>query len=338
MKINRTAACATLLLCAVHTASFAETDTRESFDDDNYNYLGGFSLGYKYQEMEADTIRNAYVKTIGLNILQFEWFPEQATWMQETSWLTAIRPKLTYELTPDNSAEQDEIAQASKSDQEGWSRFVADISIDPFKLFGGDNSDQRIELNYDVQTFLVTVQATQDYYYIEDNNARLLTAGDKLDVNTTFTEATAGWISTENITRFGLGYFSVDYEKPISTDVASPIETIYRGTFEASGVYLKGGITIGGFDIALRYDYSFDATADFNNGTSLSTDSSGYEDSVEYTAYTLDAVYDLNKSRFKLPVELRLNYVQREFSNFTEGSKLNDDRIFSLSVIGSFTL
>jgi hypothetical protein len=70
----------------------------------------------------------------------------------------------------------------------------------------------------------------------------------------------------------------------------------------------------------------------------LSTDSSGYEDSVEYTAYTLDAVYDLNKSRFKLPVELRLNYVQREFSNFTEGSKLNDDRIFSLSVIGSFTL
>ena len=130
------------LLTASLTAGNAlaqDGDQRASFGDETgYNYVGGFSVGYKYLELEADTIRDAYVKTIGLNILQFEWFPEQATWMQNISWMAAIRPRLSYELTPGDSAEQDEIAQASDSEKEGWTRFIADLSIDPVQLFGGE--------------------------------------------------------------------------------------------------------------------------------------------------------------------------------------------------------
>ena len=96
---------AAALLTASLTAGNAlaqDGDQRASFGDETgYNYVGDFSVGYKYLELEADTIRDAYVKTIGLNILQFEWFPEQATWMQNISWMAAIRPRLSYELTPD---------------------------------------------------------------------------------------------------------------------------------------------------------------------------------------------------------------------------------------------
>ena len=296
-------------------------------------------MGYKYLELEADTIRDAYVKTIGLNILQFEWFPEQATWMQNISWMAAIRPRLSYELTPGDSAEQDEIAQASDSEKEGWTRFIADLSIDPVQLFGGEKSAHRIDINYDVQTFLITVQATRDYFYIEDNDAKLLTAGDKIDVNTTFTEATVGYAMEEQDVRFGVGLFSVDYEKPVSSDVSTPIESIYKGSFEATGLYLGGSVRFfDSLDVSLRYDFTFDAEATVDGGTSLTRDEFGIEDSIEYESYTLDAVYDLRKTSMKLPLEVRFNYTQRQFDAFVEGSTLNDDRLFGISLIGSFTL
>lgn len=318
-----------------------EHDQRASFGDDaSYNYFGGVSVGYKYQELEADTIRDAYVKTVGLNILQFEWFPEQATWMQNVSWLAAVRPKLSYEMTPGDSAEQDEIAQASDSEKEGWTRFVADLSIDPFQLFGGEKTNHRIDINYDVQTFLITVQATRDYFYVEDNDAKLLTAGDKIDVNTTFKEAVIGYSNEPSPGQsFMMGLFSVDYEKPVSSDVSTPIEAIYKGEFEATGLYLGGSLRFfGNLDVSLRYDFTFDAEANVDGGKSLTRDEFGIEDSIEYESYTLNAVYDLSKTRVKLPMELRFNYTQRQFDAFVEGSTLNDDRIFGVSLVGSFTL
>ncbi|MBM7421844.1 hypothetical protein [Spongiibacter marinus] len=317
-----------------------EQDQRASFGDDaSYNYFGGVSVGYKYQELEADTIRDAYVKTVGLNILQFEWFPEQATWMQNISWMAAIRPRLSYELTPGDSADQDEIAQASDSEKEGWTRFVADLSIDPIQLFGGEKSNHRIDINYDVQTFLITVQATRDYFYIEDNDAKLLTAGDKIDVNTTFTEAVIGYAVEEEDLRLMVGFFSVDYEKPVSSDVSTPIESIYKGNFESRGIYMGGSIRLfGNLDLSLRYDYSYDAEATVDGGTSLTRDEFGIEDSIEYDAYTLNAVYDLRKTTMKLPMEVRFSYIQRQFDALVEGSTVNDDRIFGVSLIGSFTL
>ncbi|MBU72465.1 hypothetical protein [Spongiibacter sp.] len=334
---------AAALLTASLTAGNAlaqDGDQRASFGDETgYNYVGDFSVGYKYLELEADTIRDAYVKTIGLNILQFEWFPEQATWMQNISWMAAIRPRLSYELTPGDSAEQDEIAQASDSEKEGWTRFIADLSIDPVQLFGGEKSVHRIDINYDVQTFLITVQATRDYFYIEDNDAKLLTAGDKIDVNTTFTEATVGYAMEEQDVRFGVGLFSVDYEKPVSSDVSTPIESIYKGSFEATGLYLGGSVRFfNSLDVSLRYDFTFDAEATVDGGTSLTRDEFGIEDSIEYESYTLDVVYDLRKTSMKLPLEVRFNYTQRQFDAFLEGSTLNDDRLFGISLIGSFTL
>lgn len=335
---------AAALLAASLTAGSAlaqDGDQRASFGDETgYNYVGGFSVGYKYQELEADTIRDAYVKTVGLNILQFEWFPEQATWMQNISWMAAIRPRLSYELTPGDSADQDEIAQASDSEKEGWTRFVADLSIDPIQLFGGEKSNHRIDINYDVQTFLITVQATRDYFYIEDNDAKLLTAGDKIDVNTTFTEAVIGYANEPAPgKRVAMGLFSVDYEKPVSSDVSTPIESIYKGNFEATGLYVGGTMRFfNSLDISLRYDFTFDAEATADGGTSLTRDEFGIEDSIEYESYTLNAVYDLRKTSMKLPLEVRFNYIQRQFDAFVEGSTLNDDRIFGISLIGSFTL
>ena len=333
---------AALLAASLTTGSALaqDGDQRASFGDETgYNYIGGFSVGYKYQELEADTIRDAYVKTVGLNILQFEWFPEQATWMQNISWMAAIRPRLSYELTPGDSADQDEIAQASDSEKEGWTRFVADLSIDPVQLFSGEKSDHRIDINYDVQTFLITVQATRDYFYIEDNDAKLLTAGDKIDVNTTFTEAVIGYATEKENLRLMAGLFYVDYEKPVSSDVSTPIESIYKGNFEANGLYLGGSVRLfGNLDLSLRYDFSYDAEATVDGGTSLTRDEFGIEDSIEYDAYTLNAVYDLRKTAMKLPMEVRFSYIQRQFDALVEGSTVNDDRIFGISLIGSFTL
>ncbi|MBD2857744.1 hypothetical protein IB286_01910 [Spongiibacter sp. KMU-158] len=328
------------VLSAASGASFAEEDQRASFEDGNYNYLGGFAVGYKYQEMEASTIRNAYVKTVGLNIISLEWFPEQASWMQNISWMAAVRPKLAYEFTPGDSADQDEIAKASDSEKEGWTRFVADLDVDVVRLFKGTDepSGGYMTFDYEVQSFLVTVQATQDYYYRDDNSAKLLTAGDKLDVNTTFTDWAIGYEMGDEKGHVGMGYFSVDYEKPISSDVNTPIETIYKANFEADGLFFLVGGEIGGVSMDLRYDFTFDATAEVDNGTSLTRSSFGYDESIEYNAYTLNASYDLMNTRFKLPVVVGMNYIQREFSNFTGGGTINDDKIFGLSVIGSFSL
>ena len=143
----------------------------------------------------------------------------------------------------------------------------------------------------------------------------------------------------EQDVRFGVGLFSVDYEKPVSSDVSTPIESIYKGSFEATGLYLGGSVRFfDSLDVSLRYDFTFDAEATVDGGTSLTRDEFGIEDSIEYESYTLDVVYDLRKTSMKLPLEVRFNYTQRQFDAFVEGSTLNDDRLFGISLIGSFTL
>ncbi|MCP5170233.1 MAG: hypothetical protein H6999_10835 [Hahellaceae bacterium] len=306
-----------------------------------YNYLGGFSVGYKYQEMEADTIRDAYVKTVGLNIAQVEWIPEKASWMQSYGWLRAIRPKIHYEFTPAGSAAQDEIVRVSDSEKEAWQRLVADLDITPASWFTGTESEHHLVANYDLQTFLVTVQATRDYWFVEQGNAKLLVPGDKLDASTTFKELTVGyqWQKPDEIGYVGMGYFNVNYEKPVSTDVLTPLETIYTGEFDASGLYLLLGVVLDkAWDIYARYDTSTDAEANIQGNTSLATSGFSFTPTIEYEAIKAGLRFDMGRYWSKAPFVTELAYIQRKFDVFVGGEELNDDRIISFSISGQFSL
>lgn len=333
-----------LFSCLISFSFSAQAEKSES--SDSYDYLGEFSIGYKYQEMEAETIRYAYVKTVGLNIVQFIWNPGEASWARDRGWLSSILPSISYEETPGNSAEQDKIAEVSETSKQGWKRFVGTFDVTPeTMLTDAEESAHHIDIRLDVQTFLVTVQTTQDYFYVDDNDARLLTAGDQLDVNSVFTEGQLGYRfevvdqqDYNGLYSAGLGIFSVDYEKPISSDISSPIESIYKGSFSATGMYLQLGFKAGDLKIDARYDYAPEAKATVEDGISLSRSEFGYDESIEYSAYRLGLTYDLQNFLFGLPLTSQLNYVQRQFTTFVDGDKLNEDRIIDLSFTYKFML
>lgn len=305
---------------------------------DSYSYLGEFSVGYKYQEMEADTIRYAWVKTIGMNIVQFTWSPSDASWARDRKWLSSILPTLSYEQTPGTAAEQDQIAEISESSKQGWKRFVGTFDLQPVTMLtDAESSPHHIDIGLDVQTFLVTVQATRDYFYIDSNDATLLVAGDQLDLATTFTEARLGYRYQGDSVSWSLGAFQLDYEKPISSDVDSPMEYIYKAAFKATGASLGLGFHPGNLQLDFGYDLSTDADATVNGGVSLSRDQYGIDENITYTAYRATLSYDLQDFLFGLPLYSRLNYVERHFTTW-QGENLNDDRIIDLSLVYKFML
>ncbi|WP_221793597.1 hypothetical protein [Oceanobacter mangrovi] len=331
--------CLAGLLPVAQAEEAATEDTATKAD--SYTYAGGFLIGYKYQEMEADTIRNAYVRTIGLNIFEFEWEPGKASWLDPVRRVADLLPALRYEMTPGNTANQDQIAEVSNTAEEkaGWTRFLANIDVDPVSLLGGDDSMHRIIGSYEIQTFLVSVQATQDYYYIQNNDAQLLVAGDGINVNTIFKEATLGYRVTDpGSYAMDLGWFNVNYEKPISSDVSMPLESIYRAEFEASGLFFGASLSLGSWTFGGRYDLGYDAKATVDGGVSLSRTEYGFDESIEYSAYRIDVQYDLKKSSLRWPLAINLNYLERSFSTLADGDNINDDRILGISLQSRFEL
>ncbi|WP_114416561.1 hypothetical protein [Marinospirillum perlucidum] len=311
-------------------------------EEAEYNYLGRFELGYKYQSMQAETIRDAYVETIGLNLMTLEWFPEEATWMQGFSWLSSIRPRFLYEFTPGNSAEQDQIVALSNQDVQAWERWAADMQVDLWQLFTGEPSSLYISYTHEVQSFLVNVQASRDYWYVEDDNARLLVPGDQINVGTRFVEKTLGLYAVDSTGLMGLGYFESDYNKPISTDAVTPLETIYEAEFIAKGMFIsyRIGQPADFWHLQFRMDLGVEAEANILNGVSLSQDDliSGYNPTIAYEAYHAGLGINLRDTGLRWPLNFRVTYVKRRFEQLLSEQKLNDDEIVNFSANWEFTL
>jgi len=316
--------------------------TTQSQADEGYSYLGRFHVGYKYQTMQAETIRDAYVETIGLNLMTLEWFPEESTWMQQFSWLSSIRPRFLYEVTPGNSTEQDQIVALSNQDVQAWERWAADMQVDLWQLFTGEPSSLYLSYTHDVQSFLVNVQASRDYWFVEDDNARLLVPGDQINVGTRFVEKTLGLYVNDSTGLFGMGIFESTYNKPISTDAVTPLETIYEAEFIAKGMFIKYilGSPSDFWQLQLRMDLGLEAEANILSNVSLSQDnfSSGYNPTIEYEAYHAGLGISLKNTSLRWPFNFNVTYVKRHFEQLLSEQTLNDDEIINFSANWEFTL
>lgn len=292
-----------------------------------YFYLGEITIGYKYQFLQPDDISKAYVETVGLNLLSIELNPQKASWGNK--WLKLFLPKLTYEFTPGNSAEQDELIALNQDSNNASTRFAADLNADIGEFF--NRPDRHFLVGYyDRQAFLYNVQSLDFYWFFSDNRARLLLPGDEISVATVFEQSRLGYRQQRGRWQAEIGAFQLRYQKPLLSPLLTSTDALFESQLNSQGIYLGAGYQYReNSGVFLNYNQGFQSDIDLVEGFSqaYNPDKDRTED-INFSAWQIDMV--LASSDFglkRLPLQLMSSVIYRDFEGY------NDDLIYSINII-----
>ena len=287
--------------------------------------LGTFNIGYKLQALEADIIQDAYVETTGMNIVSIQFTPSLSP---------VLGAFISYEFTPGNEAEQDElIALQSKSTDNGWKRILANFEFKITDRWG-------MGFSYDDQSFLNSVQSNKDYWFVSETSAQLLIPGDSISIATVFnnTEAYITLSGSQFDTHFG--WFSIDYQKPFATDALTTVTTIFDSKLKASGPFFRinSAKSSDGLAVSAAIKYAIDPEITVN-GQNIGQISGNFISSVNtlsYVEYSIDISY--TQKIFNIPTRAKLEYTTRIFEDIVDEALITDDTIIGFSVSFLFSI
>lgn len=297
---------------------------------DKKTYLGAFEIGYKYQYLEPDHIQNAYVKTVGLNIIRFKWNLKAVSWLDRWPLLKMFLPQFTYEWTPGDKATQERLLALSKGGGAGSERFIADFDLDIGDFFGKPKKHYLVA-SYDDQSFLYSVQAKQDFWFFYGQRAQLLIPGDNIDVATTFNNLRIGYLFKKKRYSLGLGWFDLAYKKPLTSDVLTTTEAIYESELQAQGMYFQAAYHLNYASINFLYSRALKANIELVQGISAAFQPSSQSvKNIEFDEYAVYFTLHAKQFGWKIPLQLNTGVIQRNFSNY------NDDLIYNFSLVYQF--
>lgn len=325
-----------ILLILSFIASSVALSTRSSYAVENSSqapYLGQFDVGYKYYSLEVDQITDAYTETSGVQLVTIDW-SMPGRWGR-------FLPKASYEFSPGASAAQDELVERSNSADSGWQKFAADLS---YQL-----SDQlTLALRYEKELYLYSVEASRDYYFVSNSGTELLVSGDNLNTFNEFNDfSVVGFdeikISNSMSLAWELGYFSIDYRKPFTSDIFTGLETIYDAQFSASGMQIGAGVLMNDAQqIYLRLrGVATDAEVELPGGFQLSgvSGTGGYTggnaSTLNYEEIIINYEYDFSHY-FNQALIFKAEYSVRTFDGYV--ANVNDDKFFNLSLRYRFSI
>ncbi len=292
-----------------------------------YFYLGEITLGYKYQFLQPDDIAEAYVKTIGLNLLSLELNLQKASWSNK--WSRLFLPTLTYEFTPNNSAEQKQLIALNQGSSNASSRFAADLNADIGEFF--NRPDRHFLVGYyDRQAFLYNVQTTDFYWFFSNNRATLLLPGDAISVATVFEQSRLGYRQQRKRWQAEFGAFQLRYQKPLLSPLLTSTDALFESTLKSQGLYFGAGYFYRGKSgVFLNYNKGLQSDIELVEGFSQAYNpAKDRTEDINFSAWQIDMVLTSTDFGLKrLPLQLMTSVIYRDFEGY------NDDLIYSINII-----
>lgn len=267
-------------------------------------------VDYRFQAWAPDDIYGADLLTTGLNLigLQLGYATDGGS----------FTPMVRYEFAPGgDSATQSKLLELSSDEASGWERLIADMK---WNLASGNS----ISFVYDKQSYLTSVQTTRDYWYFDGSSVTLLVPGEIVRSSTVMQDIQILY----GTPLYKIGFFSLTYEKPLSTDIQNGQIGIYRTKLDAMGIVASSQYKMGkwNFGGSLKYGLQSDLTIGASSSAAKLLGAVGDTlDFIEMTASVQVVPY-----RGDVDVKVGAEYKLRSMSG--DGVQLTRDDVMSFYI------